>query len=716
MSAAGVSRDDRFVVTFIAPNQNMTSGGAYVIHQLALHCSSHAQVNLVVEEGEPESLRGVDTYPSGVLERGDLPPADALVIPADSRAGERLFAMPPATGTPILLFQGYGIHAATSTVPNLERASRVITISQWLVDEASRYHCRAALVRLGFDRSIFYPGPPPDARVPSVMMLTSHVEAKGTFDGLAAITSARELAPDFEVNLFGHLDPGIPDVSFTPIPDRSVIAAAMRRNMILVCPSWLEGLGLPGVEAMLCGACVATSDTKGSREYAIHEGTALVSRPRDAQALGEDIARFLTDADLRQRCVSEAIRTAGERFPDWPQAGAEFMTAVRRLVNEKVDLRPSPAVSYHRQPMEHESESRVTPAAPEPAPASTPPDPAPAEAPASANGRYEFEIDLDSNSTHAKVVRLVGRDRRVLELGPATGYMSRIFVENGCSVVGLEVDPGMAEQAERYCERVIVGDLESLDLDTELGEDRFDVIVAADVLEHLKQPLELLQRLRGFLAEDGFFVLSLPNVAHGSVRLALLEGHFSYQRHGLLDETHLRFFTHETVAELLDAAELGIAEMHHQPLKLEASEVSFDPRAVPAELLEALERDPDATTYQFVIKAIPFDRPGLREIQRRMRELADDVARLREENERLRPLQDALAAISSREGQLRASLIEAHEQLLQRDEQLNQIREQLEPLRRRIRRVKGSPLGRAYLKARPLLRRAKRYGDALRKL
>jgi 2-polyprenyl-3-methyl-5-hydroxy-6-metoxy-1,4-benzoquinol methylase len=333
-----------------------------------------------------------------------------------------------------------------------------------------------------------------------------------------------------------------------------------------------------------------------------------------------------------------------------------------------------------------------------------------------AGARYEFEIDLESDTTHARVVRLVGRDRRVLELGPATGYMSRVLRDRGCSVVGIEVDPAMAKQATRYAERVIVGDLDTMDLDSDLGEDRFDVIVAADVLEHLKDPLAALRRLRAFLAPDGFFVISLPNVAHGSVRLALLGGHFTYQKTGLLDETHLRFFTRESVDRLLDEAELGAAEIHHQELSIDASEVPFKRDAVSEELLHELERDPDAQTYQFVIKAIPLEVHGLREMQRRMRELAHENARLRSLEPQVRTLQDAVAAMSGREGRVRGALIQAHEEALQRDEEIDRLQRELLPLRTAMDRVRATPFGRAYGKMRRFQRLASALVQRLRRL
>lgn len=291
--------------------------------------------------------------------------------------------------------------------------------------------------------------------------------------------------------------------------------------------------------------------------------------------------------------------------------------------------------------------------------------------------RYDFEgIDLDSGSVHADVVTLVDEGSRVLELGPATGYMTHAFNERGCTVVGIELDPKMAVNAEKFTERMIVGDIDRLDLEAELGEERFDAIVAADVLEHLRDPLQVLVELKKFLKPDGCFVISFPNVAHGSVRLSLLSGRFDYQDIGLLDSTHLRFFTRESFEDLLDDAELGLAVLHRHELNLDASEVPFDTEVVPPEVRERLDSDPDARTYQYVVKALPMSQAGLREIQARLRELAelravtDEVDVL---NRRIAELEEAMAAIGGREGELRRALIEAHDQLLRRDAEVESM-------------------------------------------
>lgn len=231
-------------------------------------------------------------------------------------------------------------------------------------------------------------------------------------------------------------------------------------------------------------------------------------------------------------------------------------------------------------------------------------------------------IDLESDSTHARVVRLVGTGKRVLELGCATGYMSQVFRDRGCQVVAVEVDQEAAEHASAFCERVIVGDLDTIDLAAELGKDRFDVVVAADVLEHLKNPLRTLRAAKKQLRPDGYFVASIPNIAHGSVRLSLLSGQFPYSETGLLDRTHIRFFTLESMERLFEDAGFALGHLERQQMPIGESEVPFEPGVARPETLELLAHDPEALTYQFVVAAYPLTRSDLSAIRQKTRELA----------------------------------------------------------------------------------------------
>src|SRR5688572_28829333 len=106
---------------------------------------------------------------------------------------------------------------------------------------------------------------------------------------------------------------------------------------------------------------------------------------------------------------------------------------------------------------------------------------------------HKAHIDLDvENSSHTQLVLLTGENKRVLEFGPATGYVTEVLKERGCSVVGVEIDAEAAEIASQFCERMIIGDIEQLDLPHLLADDCFDAILFGDVLEHLLQPARVL--------------------------------------------------------------------------------------------------------------------------------------------------------------------------------------------------------------------------------
>jgi SAM-dependent methyltransferase len=309
--------------------------------------------------------------------------------------------------------------------------------------------------------------------------------------------------------------------------------------------------------------------------------------------------------------------------------------------------------------------------------------------------RYDVEIDLRRPSTHGRVLELVGQRQRVLDLGCATGALSRVLSERGCQVVGIDDDAEAAKLASEYCEQVIVGDVEELDLDVELGDRRFDVIVAADVLEHLRSPEATLTALRPFLAPGGYLVVSVPNVAHGSVRLALLNGSFPYSEVGLLDSTHLRFYTRASFVEMLVGGGFAPVHIDSIDLEIERSEVPFPTESPNAELIEHLRGQPDALAYQFVAVAYPTRPPlgaipllvgdlnrqlaeselererlseeGLRQQVAYMAELRgarEDAARLLEEQQRLRSqlsaLEDESTALRQRLQATESSLREIH--------------------------------------------------------
>jgi O-antigen biosynthesis protein len=261
------------------------------------------------------------------------------------------------------------------------------------------------------------------------------------------------------------------------------------------------------------------------------------------------------------------------------------------------------------------------------------------------------EFQADPGSTHSKIVSLVPPATRVLEFGCATGYMTEVLKNRlGCTVTGVEINPEAAALAEQHAERVIVGDAEKIDYAAELAGEEFDVVLFADVLEHLKEPGDVLRRVRPFVAENGVVIASIPNVAHGSVRLALLSGEFRYRDWGLLDDTHLRFFTRASIQDLFE--ETGYVVTHWVRQRLDVGETEISVPTVPDAVREWLASDPETTTYQFVLRALVSEpanqlrtlREELDEL-RRHRDASTQLAAAHEELSELRPLREEVASL-----------------------------------------------------------------------
>ncbi|HEX3623425.1 MAG TPA: methyltransferase domain-containing protein [Acidimicrobiales bacterium] len=254
--------------------------------------------------------------------------------------------------------------------------------------------------------------------------------------------------------------------------------------------------------------------------------------------------------------------------------------------------------------------------------------------------RYDADIDLSNrNNSHTLMVELVGGDKRVLDVGCATGYLARALTERGCTVSGLEFDPEAAEEARPHLDRLVVGDVETLDLADAFEGAQFDVVVFGDVLEHLRDPLAAIRKARRVLAPAGSIVASIPNVAHGSVRLALMAGRFDYQPLGLLDATHIRFFTRASIESLFKEAGMVPVDVRRTTAGFFETPVALYADELRPEVVDAALADPESSTYQFVLRAVADDADAA-------------VSRLRASEEALRAkvgeLEAALAAERSR--------------------------------------------------------------------
>lgn len=217
--------------------------------------------------------------------------------------------------------------------------------------------------------------------------------------------------------------------------------------------------------------------------------------------------------------------------------------------------------------------------------------------------QYRVSVDPSAdNNPHSYAIRFVGSGQRVLEVGCSVGHVTEHLVAAGNTVVGVEIDPDAAEQARRFAERVHVLDLDVTPLST-VEPDRFDVILLGDVLEHLREPLDVLRDVASLLEPDGRLVVSVPHVGHIDVRLMLLQGRWVYQPDGLLDRTHLRWFTRESLRDLLRDAGFVATAVERVRFGPWSSGLPIDPAGVTPELVAYIETDLEAHTFQFVVDA-----------------------------------------------------------------------------------------------------------------
>jgi 2-polyprenyl-3-methyl-5-hydroxy-6-metoxy-1,4-benzoquinol methylase len=221
---------------------------------------------------------------------------------------------------------------------------------------------------------------------------------------------------------------------------------------------------------------------------------------------------------------------------------------------------------------------------------------------------YDLIIDPDAeNNTHAFALEMVGHNKTVLEVGCATGYFTKVLAERGCKVIGMEINAEAAAQAAQWAERVIVGSAEEAAAWEQVDDESIDAITFGDVLEHLHDPLATLRLARKKLKPNGFVVTSLPNIAHGDVRLSLLRGSFRYRDLGLLDRTHLRFFTVDSVRELLGEAGLAVVDTKRVMVPLFAAEFGLKREDFAQAVVDEIRANPEYETYQFVMKSVIDD-------------------------------------------------------------------------------------------------------------
>lgn len=226
--------------------------------------------------------------------------------------------------------------------------------------------------------------------------------------------------------------------------------------------------------------------------------------------------------------------------------------------------------------------------------------------------KYEYAVDLAAQTAPAFVVHMVGSSKRVLEVGCGPGSITKQLMQHGqCRVTALELDSEAITKVAPYCEAIMQADLNSTEWPQLLvGMEPFDVVVAADVLEHLYDPWTTLKRMARFISASGYLVISLPHVGHAAVVSCLINGDFEYRDWGLLDRTHIRFFALKNIEELFAQADLKIIEVRYVMKPPEETEFAASWCRLSAAMQDTLKSSDHADVYQVVVKAVPLSYPG----------------------------------------------------------------------------------------------------------
>ena len=223
---------------------------------------------------------------------------------------------------------------------------------------------------------------------------------------------------------------------------------------------------------------------------------------------------------------------------------------------------------------------------------------------------YQGRIDVQDRTPSSIIIGAVRPGTTVLELGPATGYLTEYLTNKlGCTVDCVEISENMADIAGKFARKMVVADLDKPGWDDAFVDTKYDYVIIADVLEHLLHGERVLAESRRLLKTEGRCILSLPNISHASVIGALIKGRFNYSDEGLLDRTHLRFYTRDSIQKLLRASGYHAERIETVDKLPEETEIGISLTEYPLSVQETIFSRKDALVYQFVLVCSHGTRP-----------------------------------------------------------------------------------------------------------
>jgi len=279
---------------------------------------------------------------------------------------------------------------------------------------------------------------------------------------------------------------------------------------IFVDGQWYAGWNNPAAEAMACKVPVVCTDIGGVQDFAFHEKTALLVPPREPEAMASAILRLIRDKELRESLRENAYQLI-KKF-DWDKS----VDRLEEILKAELSAKNFFNLSYI--------------------------------------GQRGDVLSLISDKT-----------RKVLDVGCSIGILGEsIKGKTNAEVIGIELNEQMAKLAKKRIDKVIIGDIEKIRLEDYFPYGYFNYIVFADILEHLKDPWEILGKAGRFLSDDGAIVASIPNIGHYTTIVSLLfKRYWPYRDRGIHDRSHLRFFTLKNIKDMFQNAGLKIIRVEY---------------------------------------------------------------------------------------------------------------------------------------------------------
>jgi 2-polyprenyl-3-methyl-5-hydroxy-6-metoxy-1,4-benzoquinol methylase len=212
-------------------------------------------------------------------------------------------------------------------------------------------------------------------------------------------------------------------------------------------------------------------------------------------------------------------------------------------------------------------------------------------------------IDNKDDNSLAAINQFIKPNSHILEFGSSSGYFTRYLKEERQAIVDIvELDAICAETAAGYARDCCIGDIEGYRWKDAYCSRTYDYILFADVLEHLREPWFVLKEASQMLKPDGRIIISVPNVAHIQILASLYNNDFSYNERGILDNSHLRFFTEATMRHMIEEAGMEVCGLIPiQCIMLpEGCGTKWNNSSVPAKVRRILAEKQHAYTMQFV--------------------------------------------------------------------------------------------------------------------